>query len=71
MPESDSDHGIDEALEGEIVEEGGEQAGARRRRERRLGRPFGQRSPPRLRQRHLHGAGRRGGYQGSAATWRP
>ena len=26
MPESDSDHGIDEALEGEIVEEGGEQA---------------------------------------------
>ena len=26
MPESDSDHGVDEALEGEIVEEGGEQA---------------------------------------------
>jgi len=25
MPESDSDHGLDEALEGEIVEEGGEQ----------------------------------------------
>jgi hypothetical protein len=26
MPESDSDHSVDEALEGEIVEEGGEQA---------------------------------------------
>ena len=26
MPENDSDHGVDEALEGEIVEEGGEQA---------------------------------------------
>ena len=26
MPESDSDHGIDEALEGEIVEDSGEQA---------------------------------------------
>jgi hypothetical protein len=25
MPESDSDHGVDEALEGEIVDEGGEQ----------------------------------------------
>ena len=28
MPESDSAHGVDEALEGEIVEEGGEPAAA-------------------------------------------